>query len=164
MSAELSFSDKVFVLSSSESKLRLWVRFSWSASKVAHWWQIRLLWTCVKLSLRVRSVISHLGITTYKYAAPGVICVWLLYDDFLRERLLWESQERYWIKTKSLPSKHKSYWSELVHYDLGGSLLSFFFILEHYKPPRRLESHLQRVKINCWLEVQVCQRFRRFPW
>src|SRR4051812_37511831 len=38
---------------------------------------MRPLWTCVKLSHRVTSIFSHLGIATYKYAASASSCGWL---------------------------------------------------------------------------------------
>ena len=91
---ELSFDGKGFVLSAFEMKLSLWASFTCSASKVATGWQIRPLWTCVKLSLRVKPVVSHHGIANYKYATPAVICGGLVGErkdsDWLRA-----SQERY---------------------------------------------------------------------
>ena len=71
---KLRFDGKGFVLSAAETELSLWVSFTGSSSKVAIGWQIRPLWTRVKIPRRVKSVISHLGIASYKYAAPAVIC------------------------------------------------------------------------------------------
>ena len=88
-----------------------------SASKVAHWLPIRPLWTGVKPSHRVTSVSSHLGIATYKYAAPAIIEWWLLPEYSL-------TVKRESTPPKPNPPKHKSYWSELIHYDLGTSLLA----------------------------------------
>ena len=63
---------------------------------------------------------------------------WSLPEYSLRESELWASQERHRNKTKSLPPKHKSYWSELIWNDLGGNLLAFL--------SRRLESQSSESK------------------
>jgi len=121
---ELSFDDKGFVLSAFKTELSLWISFTCSASKVATRWQIWPLWTRVELSLRVKPVISHLGIANYKYAAPAVICgCWLVRGiDLIGWELPKKDTE---TKQKSLPLKLKSHWTELIQNDLGGNLLAF---------------------------------------
>ena len=63
------------------------------------------------------------GLPPINTPPPPSLAGWLLQDWFPAEER--EREQPHRSTSQTHPPKHKSYWSELIHYDLGRSLLAF---------------------------------------